>query len=254
MKGRQLPIMYSTEGRLLHRLGQSRHPYPQAVGWAMASAYKGDDKIAAAWIGDGSHGGRRLPQRAHFAGVYRAPVILNIVNNQWAISSFQASPAARRRPSRRGHRLRHSGLRVDGNDFLAVYAARRNGRRAGALAIRGRLRSSVHLSRRRHSDERRPSRYRPAERGSPGRSAIRSERLKEHLIGSGDGRRTDSPPGQELADRAVRETSARPRPSARSAGAHAAELQARCSRRVRRTDAWHQRRQRSRSESSSMPR
>src|SRR3546814_18714470 len=59
-----------------------------------------------------------------FAAVYRVPVILNVVNNQWAISSFQgiaggecATFAARAI----GYGI--PGLRVDGNDFLAVYAA-----------------------------------------------------------------------------------------------------------------------------------
>jgi 2-oxoisovalerate dehydrogenase E1 component alpha subunit len=28
--------------------------YPQAVGWAMASAIKGDSRIAMGWIGDGA--------------------------------------------------------------------------------------------------------------------------------------------------------------------------------------------------------
>src|SRR3546814_4464373 len=57
-----------------------------------------------------------------FAAVYRVPVILNVVNNQWAISSFQgiaggecATFAARAI----GYGI--PGLRVDGNDFLAVY-------------------------------------------------------------------------------------------------------------------------------------
>src|SRR4029450_6258192 len=62
----------------------------QAVGWAMASAIKGDKRIASGWIGDGSTAEGDFHYALTFAAVYRAPVILNVVNNQWAISSFQS--------------------------------------------------------------------------------------------------------------------------------------------------------------------
>src|SRR5690606_19130869 len=61
----------------------------QAVGWAMASAIKNDTRIAAGWIGDGSTAESDFHAALVFASTYRAPVVLNIVNNQWAISTFQ---------------------------------------------------------------------------------------------------------------------------------------------------------------------
>src|SRR3546814_2662748 len=55
LKGRQLPIMYSDrEHGFFSISGNLGTQYPQAVGWAMASAIKGDSRIAAAWIGDGA--------------------------------------------------------------------------------------------------------------------------------------------------------------------------------------------------------
>jgi 2-oxoisovalerate dehydrogenase E1 component alpha subunit len=51
-------------------------------------------------------------------------VILNVVNNQWAISSFSGIAGGRAHHLRRravGYGI--AGLRVDGNDALAVYAA-----------------------------------------------------------------------------------------------------------------------------------
>ncbi len=89
LKGRQLPIMYSDREKGFFSIsGNLGTQYPQAVGWAMASAIKGDSRIAATWIGDGSTAEGDFHHAVTFAGVYRAPVILNIVNNQWAISSF----------------------------------------------------------------------------------------------------------------------------------------------------------------------
>src|SRR3546814_1730823 len=64
--------------------------FPQAVGWAMASAIKGDTRIAAGWIGDGTTAEADFHYAMTFAAVYRVPVILNVVNNQWAISSFRS--------------------------------------------------------------------------------------------------------------------------------------------------------------------
>ena len=77
----------------------------------MASAYKGDSRIAATWIGDGSTAEGDFHYALTFAAVYRAPVILNIVNNQWAISSFRVSRAARQTTfAARAHRLRPAGV------------------------------------------------------------------------------------------------------------------------------------------------
>ncbi|HSZ10950.1 MAG TPA: thiamine pyrophosphate-dependent enzyme, partial [Rhizomicrobium sp.] len=55
LKGRQLPIMYSSrEYGFFSVSGNLGTQFPQAVGWAMASAYKGDDRIAASWVGEGT--------------------------------------------------------------------------------------------------------------------------------------------------------------------------------------------------------
>src|SRR5207244_10706211 len=96
----------------------------QAVGWAMASAIRGDTRIASAWIGDGSTAEADFHTALTFAHVYRAPVILNVVNNQWAISTFQAIAGGEATTfAARGVGCGIASLRVDGNDFLAVYAA-----------------------------------------------------------------------------------------------------------------------------------
>src|SRR3546814_20922244 len=53
--GRQLPIMYSApEHGFFSVSGNLATQYPQAVGWAMASASKGDSRIATVWCGERS--------------------------------------------------------------------------------------------------------------------------------------------------------------------------------------------------------
>ena len=55
LKGRQLPIMYSDKAHGFFSIsGNLGTQFPQAVGWAMAAAIKGDSRIAMGWIGDGA--------------------------------------------------------------------------------------------------------------------------------------------------------------------------------------------------------
>src|SRR4029079_2568895 len=165
MKGRQLPVMYSYKRAGFFTIsGNLATQFIQAVGWAMASAIKEDDKIASGWIGDGATAEADFHTALTFAHVYRAPVILNVVNNQWAISSFQAIAGGEQTTfAARGVGCGIASLRVDGNDFLAVLAA------WGVAAARSRAtlaptliewityRGGAHST----SDD--PSRYRPAD-------------------------------------------------------------------------------------------
>jgi 2-oxoisovalerate dehydrogenase E1 component alpha subunit len=123
--GKQLPIMYSEKRFGFFSIsGNLTTQYPQAVGWAMASAAKGDTRIASVWCGEGSTAEGDFHSACTFAAVYRAPVIMNVVNNQWAISSFSGFAGAEATTfAARGVGYGIAGLRVDGNDALAVYAA-----------------------------------------------------------------------------------------------------------------------------------
>ncbi|MEG3596680.1 MAG: thiamine pyrophosphate-dependent enzyme, partial [Pseudomonadota bacterium] len=127
LKGRQLPIMYSSREHSFFTIsGNLATQTPQAVGWAMASAMKGDSRIAATWVGEGSTAEGDFHSACTFATVYNAPVILNVINNQWAISSFSGFAGAERTTfAARALGYGLAGLRVDGNDALACYAAER---------------------------------------------------------------------------------------------------------------------------------
>jgi 2-oxoisovalerate dehydrogenase E1 component alpha subunit len=127
LKGRQLPIMYSAKDYGFFSIsGNLATQYPQAVGWAMASAARGDNRIAAVWCGEGSTAEGDFHSALTFAAVYNAPVILQVVNNQWAISSFSGIAGGERTTfAARGVGYGIASLRVDGNDPLAVYAAMR---------------------------------------------------------------------------------------------------------------------------------
>ena len=187
-RGRQLPVMYhSAKLRLFTISGNLATQYPQAVGWAMAAAIKGEDDIAASWIGEGSTAEADFHEALLFAKVYRAPVILNVVNNQWAISTFQGFAGGEQRSfAARGPGVGIAGLRVDGNDFLAVYAATQW---AAQRARQGHGATLIELVTYRagaHSTSDDPTRYRPADDYEHWPLGDPITRLKEHLIALGE--------------------------------------------------------------------
>ncbi|CAG1001973.1 MAG: 3-methyl-2-oxobutanoate dehydrogenase (2-methylpropanoyl-transferring) subunit alpha [Rhizobiaceae bacterium] len=124
LKGRQLPIMYSAKDHGFFSIsGNLGTQFVQAVGWAMASAIRNDHRISVGWIGDGSTAESDFHAALVFASTYRAPVVLNIVNNQWAISTFQGiARGGSGTFAARGLGFGVPALRVDGNDYLAVHA------------------------------------------------------------------------------------------------------------------------------------
>ncbi|MGH7083162.1 MAG: 3-methyl-2-oxobutanoate dehydrogenase (2-methylpropanoyl-transferring) subunit alpha, partial [Acetobacteraceae bacterium] len=127
LKGRQMPVLYASKAAQFFSIaGNLATHFPEAVGWAMASAIKHDDRIAAGWVGEGSTAEGDFHHALTFASVYRAPVILNIVNNQYAISTFQRIAGGEDTTfAARAVGYGLAALRVDGNDFLAVHAATR---------------------------------------------------------------------------------------------------------------------------------
>lgn len=188
LKGRQLPIMYSArEASFFTISGNLATQYPQAVGWAMASAIKGDTRIAATWIGEGSTAEGDFHSAMTFATVYNAPVIFNVVNNQWAISSFSGFAGAERTTfAARAIGYGMAGLRVDGNDPLAVYAAtkwaadRARSNAGPTLIEHFTYRAEGHST----SDD--PGQYRSAHEREEWPLGDPINRLKQHLIVLGE--------------------------------------------------------------------
>lgn len=184
MKGRQLPVMYSYKRAGFFSIsGNVATQFIQAVGWAMASAIRGDTRIASAWIGDGSTAESDFGTALTFAHVYGAPVILNVVNNQWAISTFQAIAGGEATTfAARGVGCGIASLRVDGNDFLAVYAASRWAAERARANLGPALIEWVTYRAGAHSTSDDPSRYRPADDWQHYPLGDPIARLKQHLI------------------------------------------------------------------------
>lgn len=188
LEGRSIPVLYSVRDLGFFSIsGNLGTQMIQAVGWGMACAYRGSDDIAVAFTGEGATAEGDFHYALNFASTYKAPVILNVVNNQWAISSFQGIAAGQGKSfAFRGLGFGLASLRVDGNDFLAVYAATkwaaeraRNG--GGATVIE-------HFTYRKegHSTSDDPTKYRPKSEPDAWPFGDPIERLAGHLITLGE--------------------------------------------------------------------
>ena len=187
LKGRQLPVMYSSKEHGFFSIsGNLATQFVQAVGWAMASAIKNDTKIAVGWMGDGATAESDFHAALVFASTYQAPVMLNIVNNQWAISTFQGiARGGSGTFAARGLGFGIPALRVDGNDYLAVHAVAKWAIERARRNLGPTLIEYVTYRVGAHSTSDDPSAYRPkteSEKWPLGDPVIR---LKNHLIARG---------------------------------------------------------------------
>ncbi len=184
LKGKQLPILYSARAYGFYSLsGNVGTRIGHAVGWAMASAYKENDKIALGYVGEGTTAEGDFHEALTFASVYRAPVILAVSNNQWAISSFHGIAGGEQTTfAAKAIGYGIPGLRVDGNDFLAVHAAtewaakRARSNHGATLIELFTYRAAAHST----SDD--PTKYRPGDEATAWPLGDPVERLKRHLI------------------------------------------------------------------------
>jgi len=214
-RGRSMPCHYSD--RELGQVAWSScmaTQLPHAVGMAYAAKLKGHSRIAAAYLGDGATSEGDFHVAMNFAAVWKAPVVFICHNNQWAISVPFAKQSGSATVHAKAAAYGMPGVRVDGNDVLAVYqatadAAQRARSGGGPTLIEGlTYRMEGHSS----SDD--PTRYRDeAEvRKWEARDPIR--RFEAFLIGSGATDRaeldaTDDRIGQAI-DEAVRAAEAEP--------------------------------------------
>ena len=107
-----LPIAVPIASQLLH-----------AAGLGMANNLRGDNNVVMTYFGDGASSEGDTHEALNFASVYRAPVVFMCLNNQYAISVPLAKQMKNETIAQRAIAYGMPGIRVDGNDVLAVYVA-----------------------------------------------------------------------------------------------------------------------------------
>ena len=96
---------------------------PHAVGVGLACKMNDDRAVSFVTLGEGSTNQGDFHEGANFAAVHKLPVIIMVVNNQYAISVPLNKQVACERISDRAIGYGMYGETVDGNDPLAVYSA-----------------------------------------------------------------------------------------------------------------------------------
>lgn len=186
--GKQLPILFSARDYGFFSLsGNVGSRIGHAVGWGMASAYRGDTAIALAYIGEGSTAEGDFHEALTFASVYRAPAILCVTNNQWAISSHSGI-AGGNATTFAAKALAYGipGIRVDGNDFLAVWAVTQWATERARANLGATLIEIFTYRAEGHSTSDDPSKYRPIDEAGNWPLGDPIDRLRRHLVALGE--------------------------------------------------------------------
>ena len=95
-----------------------------AVGWAMGAKWEGSESASIAYFGDGATSEGDVNEAFVFAASFGAPTVFFCQNNGWAISE-PVGLQSHQPLARRADGFGMPGIRVDGNDVLAVLAATR---------------------------------------------------------------------------------------------------------------------------------
>jgi 2-oxoisovalerate dehydrogenase E1 component alpha subunit len=94
---------------------------PHAVGVGLAAKIRGDPIVTLVYFGDGATSENDFHTGMNFAGVYKTPTIFLCQNNHWAISVPVERQTAAETIAIKAKAYGFEGVRVDGNDILAIY-------------------------------------------------------------------------------------------------------------------------------------
>jgi pyruvate dehydrogenase E1 component alpha subunit len=155
-----------------------------AVGYGMGARLDGRQECAIVYFGDGATSQGDFHEACNFAGVFRAPVIFFCQNNQWAISV----PVAKQTAApihRKAEAYGFPGVRVDGNDVLAVFDAVRAAADRARAGEGPTLIEALTYRMAAHSTADDATRYQPEDQVASWQKADPLERTRAWLASSG---------------------------------------------------------------------
>jgi pyruvate dehydrogenase E1 component alpha subunit len=161
--GRQMPMHFSD--RKVNSVAWSSvigTQLPHAMGAAYAAKLLKHDTVCVGFIGDGGTSIGDFHAALNFAAVWKVPVVFFCQNNQWAISVPLAAQTASSSIAVKAVAYGMPGLRVDGNDLLAVIAAQAGAVERARSGGGPTLIESVTFRMGGHSSSDDPTRYRDA--------------------------------------------------------------------------------------------
>lgn len=97
--------------------------YSHAAGIALASKYQNQKAVTFTTIGDGGTSEGEFFEAINFATIHSLPVVFFVENNQWSLDTPTAKATKSPTFAQKGTAVGMPNIRVDGNDFFAVYHA-----------------------------------------------------------------------------------------------------------------------------------
>jgi len=187
VQGRQMPDHYTyRRGNFASTSSPVGTQLPHAVGAAWAAKLRGEDVAALAYFGDGATSTGDFHSALNFAAVFRVPAIFLCRNNGWAISTPVSRQAATTTLAERAVAYGVPGVRVDGNDALALVAVTREARERGVRGEGPTLIEAVTYRMGAHTSTDDPHRYRAERDLKPWVERDPIERVRRYLTRRGD--------------------------------------------------------------------
>ena len=182
-RGRQMPCHHTFRaGNFISMSSVIATQLLHATGIAMAAKLQRDPVVAVGYLGDGATSEHDFHSALNFAAVWKAPVVFFCQNNQWAISVPVSRQTAARTLAAKSVAYGMPGVRVDGNDVLAVHRVTRDAieraRRGGGPTFI----EALTYRRMGHSSSDDPTKYRDAAEVRKWEELDPIDRLRRHLV------------------------------------------------------------------------
>jgi 2-oxoisovalerate dehydrogenase E1 component alpha subunit len=181
---------------------------PHAVGMAWAARFKKKDDVALAYLGDGATSANDFHAALNFAGVFRTATIFLCRNNQWAISVPLARQTASESLAIKARAYGFEGVRVDGNDLLAVIAVTRKAHERARSGQGPTLIEAITYRLMGHSTSDDPRAYRKDEDVAPWLALDPLARLGAHLTWLGLWSQAEEASARKEIDQEIRRATA----------------------------------------------
>lgn len=183
--GRMEAATVGPDVRMLLRQQSIATQLPHAAGLAWAQRIRGTGAVVLAYCGDGASSEGDFHEACNLAGVMRAPLVLVVVNNQYAISTPVSRQTAAERIAARAEGYGFPGAVVDGNDLIATYEVTRDAVQRARAGLGPTLVEAVTYRMGVHNTSDNPKAYRDDSELSLAATLDPIERVKRHLLLSG---------------------------------------------------------------------
>jgi pyruvate dehydrogenase E1 component alpha subunit len=153
-----------------------------AVGTAWAAKLKGADTVTVGYAGDGGTSPGDFHEAMNFAAVFNTATVLFIQNNKYAISTPNTRQFKTKTLAQRALAYDVAGVRVDGQDVLAVLSVMKEAIERGRTGGGPTLVEALTFRYGPHTTSDDPKRYRTQEEVEEWQAKDPIERLRKYLV------------------------------------------------------------------------